>query len=94
MLARDSKPSVPFQQPGQMGPLRLKNRVVMGPMMETVRLIRCELPDFPMMVRLSATEYADGGYSLDDMTLSNGKRIGRHHDRIRLRALCHPLRHP
>jgi 2,4-dienoyl-CoA reductase-like NADH-dependent reductase (Old Yellow Enzyme family) len=37
MLARDSKPSmlqpsVLLQQPGQVGPLRLKNRVVMGPM--------------------------------------------------------------
>jgi hypothetical protein len=59
MLAQDSKPSmlqpsvlqpsVLLQQPGQMGPLRL----------ETVRLIRSELPDFPMMVRLSATEYAE-----------------------------------
>ena len=39
--------------------------------METVRLIRSELPDFPLMVRLSATEYVDGGYSLDDIvTLS------------------------
>jgi thioredoxin reductase len=39
--------------------------------METVRLIRSELPDFPLMVRLSATEYADGGYSVDDIvTLS------------------------
>ena len=32
MLARDSKPSMLLQQPGKMGPLRLKNRVVMGPM--------------------------------------------------------------
>ena len=32
MLARDSKPSMLLQQPGRMGPLRLKNRVVMGPM--------------------------------------------------------------
>jgi 2,4-dienoyl-CoA reductase-like NADH-dependent reductase (Old Yellow Enzyme family) len=125
MLAHDSKPSVLqpsmlqpsmlLQRPGRIGPLRLKNRVVMGRwdklrhhrryggpvgnrmrlLMETVRLIRSELPDFPMMVRLSATEYADGGYSLDDIvTLSNGKRSGRHHDRIRLRALCHPLCHP
>jgi 2,4-dienoyl-CoA reductase-like NADH-dependent reductase (Old Yellow Enzyme family)/thioredoxin reductase len=40
-------------------------------LMETVRLIRSELPDFPMMVRLSATEYTDGGYSVDDIvTLS------------------------
>jgi 2,4-dienoyl-CoA reductase-like NADH-dependent reductase (Old Yellow Enzyme family)/thioredoxin reductase len=36
-------------------------------LMETVRLIRSELPDFPMMVRLSATEYAEGGYSVDDI---------------------------
>jgi 2,4-dienoyl-CoA reductase-like NADH-dependent reductase (Old Yellow Enzyme family)/thioredoxin reductase len=40
-------------------------------LMETVQLIRSELPDFPMMVRLSATEYVDGGYSVDDIvTLS------------------------
>jgi len=36
-------------------------------LMETVRLIRAELPDFPMLVRLSATEYAEGGYSTDDI---------------------------
>ncbi len=40
-------------------------------LMETVKLIRAELPDFPMLVRLSATEYADGGYSVGDIvTLS------------------------
>ena len=32
MLAHDSKPSMLLQQAGQIGPLRLKNRVVMGPM--------------------------------------------------------------
>ena len=32
MLGHDGKPSMLLQQPGQMGPLRLKNRVVMGPM--------------------------------------------------------------
>jgi 2,4-dienoyl-CoA reductase-like NADH-dependent reductase (Old Yellow Enzyme family) len=32
MLAHDSKPSMLLQQPGQMGSLRLKNRVVVGPM--------------------------------------------------------------
>jgi len=31
MLAPD-RPSMLLQQPGRMGPLRLKNRVVMGPM--------------------------------------------------------------
>jgi 2,4-dienoyl-CoA reductase-like NADH-dependent reductase (Old Yellow Enzyme family)/thioredoxin reductase len=36
-------------------------------LMETVRLIRSELPDFPLLVRLSATEYADGGYSVEDI---------------------------
>jgi len=36
-------------------------------LMETVAFIRSELPDFPMMVRLSATEYVDGGYSVDDV---------------------------
>jgi hypothetical protein len=32
MLAHARKPPMLLQQPGQMGPLRLKNRVVMGPM--------------------------------------------------------------
>ena len=32
MLAPDGKLSMLLQQPGRMGPLRLKNRVVMGPM--------------------------------------------------------------
>jgi dimethylglycine catabolism A len=36
-------------------------------LLETVRLIRNELPDFPMLVRLSATEYVDGGYSEADI---------------------------
>jgi 2,4-dienoyl-CoA reductase-like NADH-dependent reductase (Old Yellow Enzyme family)/thioredoxin reductase len=36
-------------------------------LMETVAFIRSELPDFPMMVRLSATEYVNGGYSVDDV---------------------------
>ena len=36
-------------------------------LMQTVRLIRAELPDFPMMVRLSATEYVEGGYSVADI---------------------------
>jgi 2,4-dienoyl-CoA reductase-like NADH-dependent reductase (Old Yellow Enzyme family) len=49
------------------GPVENRMRLLM----ETVRLIRSELPDFPMMVRLSATEYVDGGYSRDDIvTLS------------------------
>ena len=32
MLSRGQAPSVLLQQPGRMGPLRLKNRVIMGPM--------------------------------------------------------------
>ena len=32
MLAPDGKPAMLLQQPGHIGPLRLKNRVVMGPM--------------------------------------------------------------
>ena len=32
-------------------------------LLDTVRLIRDELPDFPLMVRISATEYVAGGYS-------------------------------
>ena len=45
------------------GPVENRMRLLM----ETVRLIRSELPDFPLMVRLSATEYVDGGYSVDDI---------------------------
>ena len=36
-------------------------------LMETVALIRSELPDFPLLVRVSATEYCDGGYTEADM---------------------------
>ncbi len=45
------------------GPVENRMRLLM----ETVRLIRTELPDFPMLVRLSATEYVHGGYSTDDI---------------------------
>lgn len=45
------------------GPVENRMRLLM----ETVRLIRAELPDFPLMVRLSATEYAEGGYSVADI---------------------------
>jgi 2,4-dienoyl-CoA reductase-like NADH-dependent reductase (Old Yellow Enzyme family)/thioredoxin reductase len=45
------------------GPVENRARLLM----ETVRLIRAELPDFPMLVRLSATEYVDGGYSVPDI---------------------------
>jgi len=34
---------------------------------ETVALIRGELPGFPLMVRVSATEYCEGGYTEHDM---------------------------
>jgi len=34
---------------------------------ETVALIRGELPGFPLMVRVSATEYCEGGYTEQDM---------------------------
>jgi 2,4-dienoyl-CoA reductase-like NADH-dependent reductase (Old Yellow Enzyme family)/thioredoxin reductase len=43
----------------------LENR--MRFLLETVALIRGELPDFPLMVRVSATEYVAGGYSEPDM---------------------------
>ena len=36
-------------------------------LLETVALIRGELPDFPLMVRISATEYCEGGYTESDM---------------------------
>ena len=35
-------------------------------LIETVRLIRDELPDFPLIVRISATEYVPDGYSEQD----------------------------
>lgn len=35
-------------------------------LLETVRLIRDELPDCPLMVRISATEYVEGGYTEDE----------------------------
>lgn len=43
----------------------LENR--MRFLLETVELIRAGLPDFPLLVRVSATEYCDGGYSEADM---------------------------
>ncbi len=36
-------------------------------LLETAVLIRAELPDFPLMVRVSATEYREGGYTEADM---------------------------
>jgi len=36
-------------------------------LLETVDLVRKELPDFPLLVRISATEYCAGGYSEPDM---------------------------
>jgi 2,4-dienoyl-CoA reductase-like NADH-dependent reductase (Old Yellow Enzyme family)/thioredoxin reductase len=36
-------------------------------LLETAALLRAELPRFPLMVRVSATEYCDGGYSEADM---------------------------
>ena len=43
----------------------LENR--MRFLLETVALLRSELPGFPLMVRVSATEYCEGGYSEADM---------------------------
>ena len=43
----------------------LENR--MRFLLETVELIRGELPDFPLLVRVSATEYCEGGYTEADM---------------------------
>jgi len=39
----------------------LENRMRL--LLETVELIRNELPDFPLFVRISATEYVEGGYT-------------------------------
>jgi 2,4-dienoyl-CoA reductase-like NADH-dependent reductase (Old Yellow Enzyme family)/thioredoxin reductase len=43
----------------------LENRMRL--LLETVALLRSELPRFPLMVRVSATEYCEGGYSESDM---------------------------
>jgi len=43
----------------------IENRMRM--LLETVELVRGELPDFPLLVRVSATEYCEGGYSEEDM---------------------------
>jgi 2,4-dienoyl-CoA reductase-like NADH-dependent reductase (Old Yellow Enzyme family) len=32
-------------------------------LLETVQLIRSEIPSLPLMVRISATEYVEGGYT-------------------------------
>jgi 2,4-dienoyl-CoA reductase-like NADH-dependent reductase (Old Yellow Enzyme family)/NADPH-dependent 2,4-dienoyl-CoA reductase/sulfur reductase-like enzyme len=42
----------------------LENRMRL--LLETVGLIRDELPDFPLFVRISATEYVKGGYTQDE----------------------------
>jgi 2,4-dienoyl-CoA reductase-like NADH-dependent reductase (Old Yellow Enzyme family)/thioredoxin reductase len=42
----------------------LENRMRL--LLETVGLIREELPDFPLLVRISGTEYVEGGYSQDE----------------------------
>jgi 2,4-dienoyl-CoA reductase-like NADH-dependent reductase (Old Yellow Enzyme family)/thioredoxin reductase len=43
----------------------LENR--MRFLLETVERVRSALPDFPLLVRLSATEYCDGGYTQPEM---------------------------
>ncbi len=43
----------------------LENR--MRFLIETVALTRAALPDFPLLVRVSATEYCDGGYTEGDI---------------------------
>src|SRR5262249_52680572 len=35
-------------------------------LLETVSRVRDRLPDVPLLVRISATEYAEGGYSMDE----------------------------
>ncbi|MCC7486001.1 MAG: FAD-dependent oxidoreductase [Burkholderiales bacterium] len=45
------------------GPIENRMRLLL----ETVRLIRAELPEFPVLVRVSATEYCEGGYTEADM---------------------------
>jgi dimethylglycine catabolism A len=43
----------------------LENR--MRFLVETAAMVRAALPDFPLMVRISATEYCDGGYTGQDV---------------------------
>ena len=45
------------------GPLENRMRFLL----ETVALIRTQLPEFPLLVRVSATEYCAGGYTEADM---------------------------
>ena len=117
MLARDSKPSMLLQQPGRMGALRLKNRVVMGPMgtnfgttdgfsterdkiyyAERARGGAAMIITEAMVVSGNARNHRASLCIFDKCPLSTisnwSKRSGRHHDRIRLRALCYPLCHP
>jgi NADPH-dependent 2,4-dienoyl-CoA reductase/sulfur reductase-like enzyme len=43
-------------------------------LLETVRLIRDDLPDLPLLVRISVTEYAEGGYSQEE-AIALGKAL-------------------
>ena len=43
----------------------IENR--MRALIETVKRIKDEMPDFPALVRISATEYVEGGYSTEDI---------------------------
>jgi 2,4-dienoyl-CoA reductase-like NADH-dependent reductase (Old Yellow Enzyme family)/NADPH-dependent 2,4-dienoyl-CoA reductase/sulfur reductase-like enzyme len=36
-------------------------------LIETVQMIKDEMPDFPALVRISATEYVEGGYTTEDI---------------------------
>ena len=56
-------PRINRRDDGYGGPLENRMRFLL----ETVGLIRAGLPDFPLMVRVSATEYCEGGYSEADM---------------------------
>ncbi len=67
---------------------------------ETVALIRGELPGFPLMVRVSATEYCEGGYTEQDMIAlvpgagarwrDRDRHVGRHQREPGVVALLHP----
>lgn len=47
------------------GPIANRMRLLL----ETVEMIRNELPDFPLFVRISATEYITGGYTPDEVVV-------------------------
>src|SRR5882724_12652562 len=116
MVSLDGAIPTLLQRPGMIGPLRLKNRVIMGPMgtnfgttdgfsTERDKIYYAEqarggaemIITEAMVVSGNARNHRASLCIFDICSLSTisnwSKRSGRHHDRIRLRALCYPLCH-